>query len=174
MKTFFLGLVVGLLFIPAGVTSGQIIEPEANHPVFKKAVEDSLQNSKLTKKSPRGAMLRALVFPGWGQWYNEQYIKAGIVFVAQSTIIAFSFYYNDKANDFPAGSVERNFYEDRRNLTYWLIAGVTLLSVLDAYIDAYLYDFDTGPDLALRFGTLRDWNGRLDAPTFGMSLRATF
>ncbi|MFQ5752682.1 MAG: DUF5683 domain-containing protein, partial [bacterium] len=66
-------------------------------------------------------------------------------------------------------------YIDRRNLTYWVIAGFTLLSMLDAYIDAYLFDFDAGPDLAMRIGTLQNYQGgSISGPVLGFSLRAKF
>jgi hypothetical protein len=56
------------------------------------------------------------------------------------------------------------------------VAGVMLLSMLDAYIDAHLYDFDAGPELSLRIGPV--YSDRCDAIShpsmFGLSLRAGF
>ncbi len=115
-------------------------------------------------------MIRSLVFPGLGQFYNEQYIKAAIVLAGQGTRIGFSFYYKNRASKIP---LEEEFYKDRRNLMYWWIGAATLLSMLDAYIDAHLYDFDTGPDLAIRIGALNDSFGA-DGVDFGFSLRAEF
>lgn len=37
---------------------------------------DSTDNSQ----SPRGALWRAAVLPGWGQFYNEQYLKIPVVY----------------------------------------------------------------------------------------------
>ncbi len=130
------------------------------------------KDSTKVQKSPTGALLRSLVLPGWGQWYNDQKIKAGIVVAAQATLIGFRFYFHNQASQFEKGSPEYNFYLDRRNFMYWLMAGVVVLSMLDAYIDAHLYNFDTGPDLALRFGAWRD-RGR---PTglVRVGLRASF
>jgi hypothetical protein len=119
-------------------------------------------------------MLRSLVFPGWGQWYNQQKIKSLLVFSGEGTLIGLAIYYNQKANESTAAS-DQVFYQDRRNLMFWFIGGFTLLSMLDAYIDAYLYDFDTGPNLNLRAGF---WENRTGEKTIGsqmgISLRLIF
>jgi len=38
---------------------------------------------KVSVKSPTGAMIRSLLFPGWGQLYNKKYFKAILVFGAE-------------------------------------------------------------------------------------------
>lgn len=154
------------------------IKAQANHsftnPGFvKNSVRDSTKNTKIKTKSPRSAMIRSLVFPGLGQIYNEQYIKAGIVLAGQSVLIGLRFYYNNKANE-SIDPMDREFYKDRRNLTYWLMGATVLLSMLDAYIDAHLYDFDTGPELALRTGVLRSESVVSRGPNLGFSLRVKF
>jgi len=143
-----------------------------NQSFVKKSVEDSTKDAKLKTKSPKAAMIRSLVFPGLGQFYNEQYVKAAIVLAGQGTLVGFLFYYNNRARE-STSPLEKEFYEDRRNLMYWWIGAATLLSMLDAYIDAHLYDFDTGPDLAIRIGALNDSFGA-DGVNFGFSLRAEF
>ena len=42
------------------------------------------------RRSPKGALLRSLAVPGWGQFYNGQYIKGPVVIVAQATCIYFA------------------------------------------------------------------------------------
>lgn len=155
------------------------INAQGAAPKFKKkslvkTLADSTQNTKLRTKSPTGALLRSMVFPGWGQWYNEKKYKTAFVFSAESFLIGLVVYLNKKVTDSKVGSSERDFYTDRRNLTYWLIGGVTLLSMLDAYVDAYLYDFDTGPDLALRIGTFSNPTSIEMPMMLGFSLRAKF
>lgn len=133
---------------------------------------DSTKNSSLKTKSPKSAVIRAVVFPGLGQFYNEQYIKAGIVLIGQSVLVGLSIYYNNLASESmtPEG---QEFYKDRRNLMYWLMGAGTLLSMLDAYIDAQLFDFDTGPELGLRVGLLGEVAAGSE-PRLGLSLRAKF
>jgi len=149
---------------------------EQNVPNFAQSSSaDSSKPATARKKSPTGAMLRSLVFPGCGQWYNGQKIKSALVFMGEGTLIGFAIYYNRKAEESPAGSQDQAFYQDRRNLMFWLMGGVTLLSMLDAYIDAYLYDFDTGPDLTLRAGFLNNRTGEAQSNSkLGISLRVNF
>ncbi|MFQ6116486.1 MAG: DUF5683 domain-containing protein [bacterium] len=133
-----------------------------------------MQVTKLRKKSPTGALIRSMIFPGWGQWYNDQKIKAAIAFSAESFLVGLALHFNTKASENEPGSSERNFYIDRRNLTFWLLGGVALLSMIDAYVDAYLYDFDTGPNLALRVGALSSSTSVEMPMMLGVSLRAKF
>ncbi len=136
------------------------------------AATDTTRVRKRPHKSPRGAMLRSLALPGWGQLYNRQPIKAGLVIAAQGTLIGLRFYYNARAARFSDDPARRNLYLDRRNLMYWLMGGVALLSMVDAYIDAHLFNFDTGPDLALRLGPTPA-AGAQSIP-LGITFRATF
>lgn len=184
---------VWLTLLMVSPADGQILEMHRQQFVTK-ALEDSAENAKLEKKSPTGALLRSLAFPGWGQWYNEKKLKAIIAFSAETFLIGLALHLNHQANrdrrpeDFtdPGREItkgnfrnlverERNFYLDRRNLTYWWLAGVKLLSMLDAYVDAYLHDFDAGPDLALRVGLLQRRSGMdYQEPAIGLTLRAVF
>ncbi len=120
-------------------------------------------------------MLRSLAVPGWGQLYNGKWFKALLVVAAQGTLISLAVYYDGIADDFPVQSNEREFYLDRRNLMFWLMGATKLLSMLDAYIDAHLYDFDTGPELGLRIGSLQSpHSGPLHTGLVGVSLQARF
>ena len=172
MKSLLSVLIFSPTFFFASDIKAQESGSSFNQNFEKKSVEDSTRNTKLKTKSPKGAMIRSLMFPGLGQFYNEQYIKAAIVLAGQGTLIGFTFYYNNRASK-STTPLEKEFYQDRRNLMYWWIGAATLLSMLDAYIDAHLYDFDTGPDLAIRIGALNDSFGA-DGVDFGFSLRAEF
>ncbi len=46
--------------------------------------------------TPRGALWRAAVLPGWGQVYNRQYIKAPVVYLGLGGITAFALYMNSR------------------------------------------------------------------------------
>ena len=96
---------------------------------------------------PRGAMLRSIVFPGWGQWYNGKKLKAAAVFAVEVGLIANAVYQNFLAGQ-ASSEAERFVYTDRRNQSLWWLAGAILLSSLDAYVDAQLAGFDVGPDLS--------------------------
>ncbi len=96
---------------------------------------------------PRGAMLRSILFPGWGQWYNGKKLKAGLVFAVETGLVANAVYQNSLASR-ATDERERFVYIDRRNQSLWWLAGAVLLSSLDAYVDAQLAGFDVGPDLS--------------------------
>jgi hypothetical protein len=111
---------------------------------------DSSAMRPATKKrsSPRSVMLRSLAVPGWGQYYNRQYIKAALVCGAEVGLVTTAIYWNQRAkrtND----REDKLFYQDYRNTANWFLLGTVLLSMLDAYVDASLSDFDESPDLSL-------------------------
>ena len=165
-------LSIFLVSLLSNFTSVRAQSGKLSSELTKTAIKDSVATNNQKSKSPTAAMLRSLALPGWGQFYNEQIIKGLVVVAGQATLIGFNFYYNNQANQFRVGSPERDFYQDRRNLTYWLMVAATLLSMADAYIDAHLYDFDTGPDLEMRIGTL---NQRANRPiTLAISIQAKF
>jgi len=114
------------------------------------AVSDSITTSVADflrpKKNPTSAMLRSIAFPGWGQWYNGKRFKAVIVFGAEAGIIANTIYQNQKVQK-SKSEFEREFYLENRRLSNWWLAGAILLSMIDAYVDAHLYDFDESPEL---------------------------
>jgi len=109
---------------------------------------DSAEVTITIEKSPRGAMLRSALVPGWGQLYNDQKLKALLVFAGEMALIGNAIYYNKLAVKSQAED-EIEFYKDLRSQYIWWLFGVHLLSILDAYVDAHLWNFDTGPDLSL-------------------------
>jgi hypothetical protein len=110
----------------------------------------------LKYKSPTGALFRSVAFPGWGQFYNEKYLKSLVVFGTETTFITLAAIewgrrneHKTKFQDLPQDHPDKawefeqfRFYEDRRNLFLWITAGIVFLSMFDAYVDAQLYNFD--------------------------------
>jgi hypothetical protein len=104
-----------------------------------------------------GAMLRSAVLPGWGQFYNESYWKIPIIWGLSGWFIYmwddrndfYKFYrdqYNDSFNETSNGNSQlkdlRDFYKDQRDL-FAIYLGLTyFLNLIDAYVDAHLFDFD--------------------------------
>jgi hypothetical protein len=113
------------------------------------AVSDSLlrpQPAETSFPSPNGVLIRSALIPGWGQWANGQKLKSLIVFgleagLAANAAVQDSRMWKSKTDD------EKEFYRNNKSLSIWWFAGVYLLNCLDAYVDAELRDFDTGPDL---------------------------
>jgi len=118
--------------------------------------EQNINYGDLQNRSPTGAMLRSMVFPGWGQLYNRKYIKALVVFGGETYLVAQAIRYWSKTDDWfeKYTSTEDNalryqyynneylFYKDCRNLYLYFSGLAIFLSMVDAYVDAHLANFD--------------------------------
>lgn len=139
---------------------------------------------------PREALWRALAVPGWGQYYNRQYLKIPFVWAGLGAMGAYMAYsyneyslfdraytyrayeelnrspnpftqyqssYQEVLDRFGVDQISSNQLEPIRNdhwrnvmLSTFGMAGVYLLSALDAYVNAHLANFDIDEDLELR------------------------
>ena len=126
--------------------------------VWAQENSDSVHVTTIVEKSPRGAMLRSALMPGWGQLYNNQKLKALLVFGGEMALVGNAIYYNQVANKSQTVD-EQRFYKDMRSQFLWWLFAIHLLNILDAYVDAHLWNFDTGPDLSL--DTIHHGNGGL-------------
>jgi hypothetical protein len=107
------------------------------------------------QKSPWGALVRSAILPGWGQFYNEAYYKIPVVLGISGWLI---YNYIDNHNLYKqyrdlyistnlAGYKEyREFYRDQRDLfaIYYVFAFIA--NLVDAYVDAHLFDFSVTED----------------------------
>jgi len=124
--------------------------------------------------SPRLATILSAVLPGLGQAYNKKYWKIPVVYAALGVTGYFYVENNKQYNDFrqaykfrtdenPATTdpyVEkytddqlkmlRDYY--RRNLELTVIVGAAIyaLNIIDAAVDAHLFDFEVNDDLSLK------------------------
>ncbi|MFO7873717.1 MAG: DUF5683 domain-containing protein [Bacteroidales bacterium] len=131
---------------------------------------DQTDQTDQTPVSPSRAAMLSATLPGLGQIYNQKYWKVPIIYAGFGTL---AYFVNFNANeyskwrdawvarvdgnphtvdDFPnhsADVLERAMDYYRRNLeiTYILSAGLYLINILDASVDAHLMDFDVGEDL---------------------------
>lgn len=136
------------------------------------AMPDVLPQSQTTEsvkdtmvsKNPTGAMLRSIVVPGWGQFYNDKWLKGIVIAGAEIGLIANAVVLNQWAKEAETDD-ERYFYLDNRNLSFWLLGATILYSMTDAYVDAHLFNFDDSPDLS--FFLKKD-----DEPLVGISSAA--
>ena len=143
----------------------------------------SSDSIKTTVKSPTGAMIRSLVFPGWGQWYNNKKLKALLIFGTEVGLLANSIYLNQKYlewNQKFKGSepgyeqdviiANREFYINNRNSSNWWLVGAILFSIADAFVDAHLSNFDESSDLSfLNISPIGD--GKYDGIRLSICLR---
>ncbi|RKY89407.1 hypothetical protein DRQ09_01365, partial [candidate division KSB1 bacterium] len=96
--------------------------------------------------SPRSAMIRSAIIPGWGQWSNGKRLKSFLVASVESyLIVRFVDYYQkySKTED----EKEKEFFRDQRSKYGWWLLLAYILSLMDAYVDAYLKDFNKNMDI---------------------------
>lgn len=158
----------------------------ASQDTFLNINEDSLIAASLSPvdttiregKNTTIATLASMIAPGTGQIYNESYWKAPIVWG-----LGYYFYsvYKDQDKLYkdyrryydtsvttqnPTGNTQlrslRDFYKNQRNEFGWYLVITYLLNVLDAYVDAALYNFEVSPNLQ---GT-NEWRVRMKIPIY--------
>ena len=113
------------------------------------------------KKSAWGAVLRSAVLPGFGQFYNESYWKIPVVwgflgylgyqwyslnnsYKQYKTLFDQSLKDQDKNS--PIYLRNREFFRDQRDLFAVYIGLTYFLNLVDAYVDAQLFDFNVNED----------------------------
>lgn len=115
-----------------------------------------LDTINIQKKSPWNAVLKSALLPGLGQIYNQSYWKVPVIwgFIGW---FGYNVWLNDKQykdyRNLYQLSIEqgqenfiykriREFYRDQRDL-FAIYLGLTyFLNLVDAYVDAHLFNFD--------------------------------
>lgn len=137
------------------------------------ALEADTSKGKEHYKSPRIAALSSTILPGLGQAYNGKYYKIPVIY-GVGTIM---FYYLDRYNydyqrikkarkelketgsisdpqlqSFNDASLEAGMNNFRRNRDYQIIfmGLLYVANIVDAMVDAYMYQFDVSEDLTMK------------------------
>jgi len=143
--------------------------------------------------SPRKATLLSVVLPGAGQVYNKKYWKLPIVYGGLGVAI---YYLDDNLkrvklyrrslvalqDDDPLTINETRFTPTQlddlldlrkrwRDISYVAIAGIYVLQIIDAHVDAQLFHFDVSDDLSL---IALPYVGGAVSPEAGVSLTFRF
>jgi hypothetical protein len=150
-----------------------IIETDTTRVQSPEIIPPKIQKAKSTKKhSPTKAAMLSATLPGLGQIYNRKYWKVPIVYAGIGAVVYFVNFNNNEyqnwrkaylyrvdgnpntIDDYPnysADVLERAMNYYRRNLEISYIAGglVYVLNILDASVDAHLFDFDVSEDLTI-------------------------
>ena len=115
------------------------------------------QSVYIPSKDAGTALLKSAILPGWGQYYNESYWKIpvfwGIIgWCAYNYVVNNNNYSDYQSLYINSGfSIEsyrrlRDYYRDQRDL-FVIYLGITYLAnLLDAYVDANLFDFNVSED----------------------------
>lgn len=124
-------------------------------------------------QSPRKAAILSSTLPGLGQIYNKKYWKIPIIYAGLLT----SAYYinnnnvqyklykdaylkrldNNPDNDNFVGEyssgdllILKDFYRRNREVSILCFVGTYIINVLDASVDAHLFDYDISEDISLQ------------------------
>ncbi|MDP2364781.1 MAG: DUF5683 domain-containing protein [Ignavibacteria bacterium] len=122
------------------------------------AIRDTTTNSDVfvMQKSPWGAVARSAIYPGWGQIYNESYWKAPVVWGVMGWFVYAWIGNNNKYIDYKNLYIRygdnalydykraRDFYLDQRDEFAIYFVLTYFLNLVDAYVDAHLFDFSIG------------------------------
>lgn len=138
---------------------------------ISQSIPDSL---KIKKHSPKLASIMSAAIPGLGQVYNKKYWKVPIIYAA---FVAdyFAYSYNQKGytkykqayiyrTDSDSSTIDefegildetnlksfRDDYRKYRDLNFIIAAGIYVLNIIDANVDAQLFYFDVSDDLSLK------------------------
>ena len=188
--------IILLLFF--GLFFSQEIKPFDTIKTEKQVVEEieKANVSTIQKYNPTKAGLYSAVFPGLGQYYNKKYWKIPIVWGAVGTGVGI-IVYNDKQyrryrtaflaelngqphefDDLPYvdATVLGNTQDRAKRQRDYAIAitGVLyILNIVDAVVDAHLYDQKKDPDLAIKPTIIYDDLGGANGKA-GLSLSFRF
>ena len=135
--------------------------------------QDTLKHNKRVetfhmKKNPWLAVLYSGLFPGAGQFYNHSYWKVPIL-VGLTVYFGYEFYdqnrqflyYRDEYTksqtpSLPEGNPNyktlREFYRTQRDDLTWYFLLTYFINLVDAYVDAQLFDFNVKEDKIITFG----------------------
>ena len=122
-------------------------------------------------KSAHKASILSAVIPGAGQVYNKKYWKVPIIYTSLSTSIYFIYDNQNKLTNYQDAYISRSnggtdeyidvysdsqlltivdYYERNRDVSYIITAAIYLLNIVDASVDAHMFDFDISEDLSLK------------------------
>jgi len=125
-------------------------------------------------KSPTKASIFSAILPGAGQIYNEKYWKTPVIYIGMGTALfianwnknEYQHYRTALANktDGNDDTVDlyqdiysesnlitmKNYHRKNRDLGYIITVGIYLLNIIDASVDAHLFNFNVNDNLGIR------------------------
>jgi hypothetical protein len=165
---------------------------------MKMKVVDDTSNYHSAKK----ATIYSAILPGLGQAYNKKYWKIPIIYAGFGTLAYFigvngteyrkfrqaynivaigdtaNFQNNEYVVRYNANLTQlqegRNYYRRNLELNYILVGLLYILNLIDASVDANLYNFDVSDDISLRFDPVRSQNVFVPKPSVGLTLTMKF
>ena len=129
----------------------------------------SISSQKIQKeKSPKKASIYSAVIPGAGQIYTKKYWKVPIIY---GGLVTSAYFINDNNNQYneyrdaallsyETGEdqlgytyseliILKDHYKRNREISYFSFVGVYILNIVDASVNAHLFNFDVSDDISL-------------------------
>lgn len=124
-------------------------------------------------QSPRKAAILSATLPGLGQIYNKKYWKIPIIYAG---LLTSAYYINDNnvqyklykdaylkrldnnpdnddfVGEYSSGDllILKDFYRRNREVSILCFVGTYIINILDASVDAHLFDYDISEDISLQ------------------------
>ncbi len=145
--------------------------------------------------SPRKASIYSAIVPGWGQAYNKKYWKIPVIYAGIGSFTYIALDNHKEFNRFKNAYLLRadggqdeffgilneqaliNEMDRWRKFRDYCIIGavvVYVLQIVDANVDANLYNFDVSDDLSLRFAPEINNNLIVNKPNLSLKFVMTF
>lgn len=139
-----------------------------NDSTVSEHLADKQEISDTVYHSPKKAAVYSAILPGLGQIYNRKYWKTPIVYAGFGTFIYFITFNNKGFKDFKQAykdfpdyklnypypltleQIDRGiiYYKRWRDLSILGTLGFYLLQIIDATVDAHLFNWEVGEDIS--------------------------
>jgi hypothetical protein len=175
-----------------------VMKDSSTSPIKPKVMKtDSLKPSKTYVHSPKRAALYSAILPGMGQVYNKKYWKVPIIAVGAGALIYGLNFNQSNFSMFKEELIKRqqnlgnldpdldrytdanlnelqDFYRRNRDLTIVGMALLYALNIIDATVDAHLFDFNVSDDLSMHIRPKAVYPAFSAVPAFGVGLNLRF
>jgi len=182
--------------VTKGKVTGTVITKTDSVPIAGMTVKkDSTKAKAIHVHSPKKAALYSAILPGAGQVYNRKYWKVGVIAVGAGALV-YSLNFNQRNFSLYKGELVKrqqglggldeglalytdanlnelqDFYRRNRDLTVVGMALLYALNVIDATVDAHLFDFNVNDDLSMRIRpeAVYSFQSALPSPGIGLTL----
>jgi len=168
-----------------------------------KDLETQIKPSKKTKvkeetHSPKKAMLLSTFPPGAGQVYNKKWWKVPIIYAGIGISVYAAFWNQDQfdlyrnawnirndgnedtKDDFDGIYSDlqliqiQNYYDKNKEVSIAIAVGFYALNILDANVDAHLFEFDVSDDISMKIEPTVMGFSRYTGTQVGMKLNLKF
>ena len=189
-------IVLLLAIIILFLTISNRISAQTRDTIIVKMANDTVSGKN---HSPARAWIFSAIIPGGGQIYNKKYWKVPLLYGLIGTLVFVTDYNSQFYNEFsrnyaysqmqgPVVYYDGDFSSEQlllykkkfkrsRDLNYIMFAGLYLVNIIDAVVDANMFDYDVSKDLSLRIDPIIEQNVYLpeyQLSTMGLRLSITF